>query len=112
MIRQHLGLQTQPPEWWEHWALSIITLATPDEVRLAQAAEDAYATEQGEPPRRVPYSRVAVAHPIPQYARRPDGSRITPVAPHHHGFDPATMVIRCQQATVSEAHRVRRGNQL
>jgi hypothetical protein len=94
-LRQHLALDTEPPEWWDICALSIITLATPAEIRLAQAAEDAYAAAQGEVPRRVmPYSRLAVAHPIAQYARRPDGSRITPVAPHHQGFNPAQALWR------------------
>jgi hypothetical protein len=95
LLRQELGLATTLPDWWDDWAISIITLTQPHELNIAQAAEDAYAEPQERPADRVmPYSRLAVAHPLPQYAHRDGGGRVTPVAPYHDGFDPTTAAWR------------------
>jgi hypothetical protein len=91
LLRQDLGLHTNRPDWWVEWALSVITLTQPHELAVAQAAEDTYSAAIGRSPARVrPYTRLAIAHPIPQYAHREGGGRVTPVAPYHDGFDPRT----------------------
>src|SRR5207248_609978 len=37
-----------------------------------------------------PFSRIAIAHPFPQYARDPNRKRRTPVTPFHDAFSPRT----------------------
>jgi hypothetical protein len=82
LLSQARGLPTDQPAWWGEPAMSVITLSRPSELQRLQRA---FRTSKHTGLR--PFSRLAVLHPIPHYARREDGSRQTPVAPYHEGFD-------------------------
>lgn len=84
LLERALGIPTCQPEWWEEPAISVITLNRPGELARLQAL---HSTE-----RKLlrPFSRLAVAHPHPLYARGRNSRRRTPVAPFHAGFDTHT----------------------
>jgi len=79
LVERALGLPTEEPAWWNEPARSVITLTRPGELRRL---EHTYRTSKRTSLR--PFSRLAVLHPIPLYARREDDTRQTPVAPYHH----------------------------
>jgi hypothetical protein len=79
-----LGLPSREPDWWGEPSLSLITFNRPRELARLQAA----LADSGDKTLLRPFSRLAVAHPDPLYARTPDGHRRTPVAPFHNGFNP------------------------
>ena len=82
LLRAEIELLTFEPEWFPEPALSVVALNRPSELaRLARIFKDKRAVW--------PYARLAVAHPLPLYARDEKGERRTPVAPFHAGFDPA-----------------------
>jgi hypothetical protein len=89
LLHQALGLATGEPVWWEQPARSVITLTRPGELRRL---ERNFRTSKGTSLR--PFSRLAVLHPVPHYARREDGTRKTPVAPYHESFDWRTATWR------------------
>jgi hypothetical protein len=84
LLQQALGLPSLEPDWWPQPSLSLITLNRPRELARLQAT----LADSGDRTVLRPFSRLAVAHPDPIYARTPDGSRRTPAAPFHHGFNP------------------------
>jgi hypothetical protein len=78
LLARRLGLRTNEPHWWHAPSLSILRLNRPGELARLQAAHPNTQLR--------PFSRIIVAHPLPQYARDPDGRRRTPVAPYHEAF--------------------------
>jgi hypothetical protein len=84
LLHQHLGLPTTRPDWWDEPAISVVSLNRPSELARLQ---DLLASPGGRTLLR-PFSRLAIAHPNPLYARKADGQRRTPVAPFHADFDP------------------------
>jgi hypothetical protein len=84
LLQRALGLPSREPNWWLQPSLSLIILNRPRELARFQAT----LTDSGDGTLLRPFSRLAVAHPDPLYARSPDGIRRTPVAPFHTGFDP------------------------
>jgi hypothetical protein len=84
LLKERLGLPSERPDWWEEPAISVLTLNRPGELARLQANLAAFGTRT----LLCPFSRIAVAHPAPLYARGADGRRRTPVAPFHTGFDP------------------------
>jgi hypothetical protein len=101
LLRAALGLPAEQPPWWDEPALSIITLNRPDELHRLEK------TRQTRKQRNEirPFCRLAVAHPARPYARTEDGSRRTPVAPFHAGFNPATAAWR--DLTTGQPLRIR-----
>jgi hypothetical protein len=83
LLKQRLGIPTRQPDWWHEPSLSLITLNRARELARLQAT----LTDSGDTTLLRPFSRLAVAHPDPIYARTPDGHRRTPVAPFHEGFN-------------------------
>jgi hypothetical protein len=77
LLERRLGLPCTQPGWWHEPAISIITLNRPGELRRLQATLRGGSHE----PLLRPFSRLAVAHPTPLYARDRDGRRRTPVSP-------------------------------
>lgn len=84
LLQQALGIPSQEPAFWPQPSLSLITLNRPHELARLQAT----LTAAGDRTLLRPFSRLAVAHPDPLYARTPDGHRRTPIAPFDAGFDP------------------------
>jgi hypothetical protein len=82
-LKLDLGLPTEPPPWLDEPSLSVIRLTHPVELR-----------QLGKLSRRLrgalrPWSRITIALPLSR-TRRADGTRLTPAAPWHDGFDPLT----------------------
>jgi hypothetical protein len=86
LLARRLGLPIEKPGWWGEPKISVVTLNRPAELARLQAMQPR--GRKGTVLR--PFSRLAVAHPTPQYARDSDGKRRTPVAPFHIGFDTNT----------------------
>jgi hypothetical protein len=100
LLGQAVGLPSDEPGWWSEPAMSVVTLTRPGELQRLQRA---FRTSKRTGLR--PFSRLAVLHPIPHYARREDGSRQTPVAPYHDSFDWRT--ARWRDLTTGEQLRPR-----
>jgi len=84
LLSQRLGIRSQQPDGSDEPSISVITLNRPGELARLQT------TLAAPRPRTLlrPFSRLAVAHANPLYARSRDGRRRTPVAPFHDSFDP------------------------
>jgi hypothetical protein len=89
LLERALNLPATEPSWSDVPALSVISLTRPAEL---ERLEHAFAAGKTNGLR--PFSRLAVLHPIPQYARVEDGARRTPVAPYHDSFDWRTATWR------------------
>ena len=80
-LKLDLGLPSELPAWLDEPSLSVIRLTHPDELKQLAKVDRRH--------RRAlrPWSRIVIAHPLHR-ARKKDGTRLTPAAPWHDGFDP------------------------
>jgi hypothetical protein len=108
LLQQQLRIPSPQPAWWDEPAISIITLNRPGELARLQATLST--SSPGTLLR--PFSRLAVAHALPLYARSGDGRRRTPVALFHTGFDPHRAPWRDLATGQPLAVRYRSGEQL